>query len=256
MKAVNSLDLQPDRQSLSACSTEQRSKERPHINSKIGQQQSGGFLTIRNAWMEGRAPLPTDPVSIFETNFNNLLGVMLGSRTNILTDTGKSDVRPVTIINKQSGKALETENDSPSHSPRTRQVTRSGEPNQLWFIKRANFRKYTAVPAEIFRQAHRYWPSFLRFPFSGYSIIAAHGGLCLAVLNSLTAETDRLHDFPVVGQNSHLWSLVPDQNGYNFIVNLCSGRVLDVLDGSLKNYAPVHQYPFNGTDSQRWQLLA
>ena len=51
-------------------------------------------------------------------------------------------------------------------------------------------------------------------------------------------------------------TFVPDQKGYKFIVNLCGGRVLDVLDSSLKNYAPVNQYPFNGTDSQRWQLLS
>ena len=31
---------------------------------------------------------------------------------------------------------------------------------------------------------------------------------------------------------------------------------LDVVDSSLKNYAPVHQCPFNGADSQRWQLLS
>jgi hypothetical protein len=30
---------------------------------------------------------------------------------------------------------------------------------------------------------------------------------------------------------------------------------LDVADSSLKNYAAVHQYPFNGGDSQRWQLV-
>jgi hypothetical protein len=49
---------------------------------------------------------------------------------------------------------------------------------------------------------------------------------------------------------------MPDQKGYNFIVNLCSGQLLDVADSSLKNYAMVQQSRFNGTDSQRWQLLA
>ena len=54
---------------------------------------------------------------------------------------------------------------------------------------------------------------------------------------------------------SHLWGFVPDDTGFNFIVNLKSGLVLDVANDSLKNYATVWQYPFDGGDSQRWQLL-
>jgi hypothetical protein len=47
---------------------------------------------------------------------------------------------------------------------------------------------------------------------------------------------------------------VPDRKGFNFIVNVHSGQVLDVADKSLKNYAQVRHYPFTGADSQRWQL--
>lgn len=47
------------------------------MTSRIGQQQSDEFLTIRNAWMDGKTPMPGDPVSIFETNINNLLGAAL-----------------------------------------------------------------------------------------------------------------------------------------------------------------------------------
>jgi len=78
----------------------------------------------------------------------------------------------------------------------------------------------------IFREAHRYWPSFLRFPFPGYSLIAAHSGLCLDLLNSSNLENDRLQQSPVTGRSSHLWAFVPDQKG----CNLCSGRVLDVVE--------------------------
>jgi len=124
--------------------------------------------------------------------------------------------------------------------------------DERWFIKREKSRKYTALSAVTFREAHRYWPSFLRFPFPGYSLIAAHSGLCLDLLNSSNLENDRLQQSPVTGRSSHLWVFVPDRKG----CSLCSGRVLDVVDSSLKNYALVHQYPFNGADSQRWQLLS
>ena len=53
------------------------------------------------------------------------------------------------------------------------------------------------------------------------------------------------------GGKSHLWVFVPDNEGFNFIVNFHSGQVLDVSDNSLKNYATVRQFPLNGGESQR-----
>jgi hypothetical protein len=64
-----------------------------------------------------------------------------------------------------------------------------------------------------------------------------------------------IQQFPRNEGSSQLWGIVPDDTGFNFIVNLKSGLVLDVADNSLKNYATVWQFPFNGGDSQRWQLL-
>ena len=226
------------------------------MTSKIGQRQNYDFLTIRNAWMEGKAPMPSDPVSIFETNFNNLLGLLVGRETKVPLSPERCAAHPVTIINKLSGKALEVENASIDQAARIHQVTRNGTLNQRWFTKRANFSRYMAIPAAIFREVHRYWPSFFRFPLPGYSLIAAHSGLCLDILNGPTENSDTLQQSPVSGQSSHLWAFASDQKGYHFIVNLCSGRVLDVVDSSLKNYAMVQQSPFNGADSQRWQLFA
>ena len=48
------------------------------MTSGIRQQQSDSVLTIRNVWMEGKAPTPLNPVSIYETNINTLLGLFLG----------------------------------------------------------------------------------------------------------------------------------------------------------------------------------
>jgi Ricin-type beta-trefoil lectin domain-like len=112
------------------------------------------------------------------------------------------------------------------------------------------------IPAVIFREVYRHWPSFFRFPLPGCSLIAAHSGLCLDILNGSTENSDALQQSPVSGRSSHLWAFASDQKGYNFIVNLCNGQLLDVADSSLKNYAMVQQSRFNGTDSQRWQLLA
>jgi hypothetical protein len=226
------------------------------MTSRMGQQQSNDFLTIRNAWIEGKGPMPNDPVSIFETNFNNLLGLFLGRATTNRLGPERGTARPVTIINKLSGKALEVENASINQVARIYQVTRNDAANQQWFIKRTKFSKNMGIPAEIFREAYRFWPSFLRFRLPGYSLIAAHSGLCLDMLNAPTENGDALQQSPDNAQSGHLWAFASDQKGYNFIVNARSGRVLDVVDSSLKNYATVQQSPFNGADSQRWQLLA
>jgi|SRR6516164_2109219 len=154
------------------------------MTSRMGQQQSDGFLTKRNAWMEGKAPMPNDPPSIFETNFNNLLGLFLGRGTSILLGPERGAAEPVTIINKLSGKALEVENASINQAAHIHQVTRNGASNQRWFIKQAKFSIRVAIPAVMFREAYRFWPSFLRFPLPGYSLIATHSGLCLDILNT------------------------------------------------------------------------
>ena len=222
---------------------------------RIAQQKGDGLPILRNAWTNGKAAIPSDPVSIFETNFNNLLGLLLGKGTSILLGPGRYAVQPVTIINKLSGKALEVADSSTDQGARIRQVTRNGAPNQRWFIERTKFGKHMSMPGVIFREAHRYWPTCLRFPRVAYSVIADHSGLCLDIANGSTDNAEATQQFPLNGGSSHFWAFVPDRNGFNFIVNLHSGRVLDVAGGSLKNYATVEQHPFTGGDSQRWQLL-
>jgi hypothetical protein len=225
------------------------------MTSRMGQQQSDGLLTIRNAWMEGKAPMPSDPVSIFETNINNLLALFLGKGTSMLLGPERNATQPVTIVNKLSGKAVEVENSSANQGARIQQVTRNDAANQRWFTKHIKFSKHTAIPRVIFRQVHKYWPQILPFPQTAYSIIADHSGLCLDIAHGSTESAEVVQKFPLNGGNSHLWAFVPDKKGFNFIVNLCSGGVLDVADSSLKNYATVRQQPFNGGDSQRWQLF-
>jgi hypothetical protein len=203
--------------------------------------------------VEGKAPIPLNPISIYETNINNLLGLFLGKGTSILLGLERNTTRPVSIINKFSGMALEVEDSSADQGARIQQVTpNNGAANQRWFIK---FIEHAAVPGVIFHQVHRYWPKNFAFPRASYSVIADHSGLCLDILNGSTDGDEGVQKFPLKKRRSHLWAFVPDKEGFNFIANLCSGRVLDVADSSLKNYATVRQHPFNGGDSQRWQIF-
>jgi Ricin-type beta-trefoil lectin domain-like len=151
---------------------------------------------------------------------------------------------------------VEVENSSTSWGARIQQVTRNGAPNQRWFVKPMKLIRCRTIPEALSRKAHRYWSTFLRFPQAAYSLIADHSGLCLDILNGSTDNGVAVQQFSGNGSKSHLWAFVPDNEGFNFIVNLHSGQVLDVADNSLENYATVQQYPFNATDSQRWQLFS
>ena len=187
--------------------------------------------------------------------FDILFALVLGNGTDLLLETEKHEPRSVIIVNKFSGKALEVENSSVHQGARIQQVTLNGAAGQHWFVKFTKFIGRRTMLGTTGRQAQRFWPAFLRFPVAGYSLIADHSGLCLDIPNGSMDKAVAVQQFPLNGGSSHLWGFVPDDTGFNFIVNLKSGLVLDVADNSLKNYAAVWQFPFNGGDSQRWQLL-
>jgi len=199
-----------------------------------------------------------NPYSItgWNASFEILIAVLLGKGTTLLLGTETNPTQSVTIVNKLSGKVLEVEDSSTNWGARIQQITRNGAPNQRWFVKPMKLIKHRDIPEAIGRQGHRYWSTFLRFPQAAYSVIADHSGLCLDILNGSTDNGVAVQQFPGSGGKSQFWAFVPDNEGFNFIVNLHSRQVLDVADHSLKNYATVQQYPFNGGDSQRWQLFS
>ena len=200
---------------------------------------------------------PQNPYLIrgLEATFDVLFALVLGKGSDLLLETEKHEPRSVTFVNKGSDKALEVENSSDHQGTRIQQMTLSGAASQHWFVKFTKFIRCRTIPSTIGRQAQRFWAAFLQFPAAGYSLVADHSGLCLDIPNGSMDKAVAVQQFPLNGGSSHLWGFVPDDTGFNFIVNLKSGLVLDVADNSLKNYATVWQYPLNGGDSQRWQLL-
>ena len=76
------------------------------MTSRIRQQQNGNLPTIQNVRIEGKALIPCNPVSIYETNMNILFGLLLGKGTSILLGPERGADQPLTITNKLSAKAL------------------------------------------------------------------------------------------------------------------------------------------------------
>jgi Ricin-type beta-trefoil lectin domain-like len=232
------------------------------MNSKSqGKPPNDRLFNIRNRWLEGTTPMPRAFIPVCEANVNNLLTILTGPGRNshqtstINNNITKNVSQPVTIVNKLSDKALEIGNLLDEKGARIQQNARNGAANQRWFVKHAKFIMPRSLPRIAGRELLRYWPTFLRFPQAVYSIIADHSGLCLGILNDSTENSVGLQQSPVKRGNNLLWVFVSDLQGFNFIVNVYSGQVLDVADISLKNYAQVRQYPFTGADSQRWQLI-
>jgi hypothetical protein len=191
----------------------------------------------------------------WDASFGILAAVLLGRGTDLLCCTETNPTQSVTIVNKLSGKVLEVENSSTDWGARIHQVTRDGEANQRWFVNPVKLIWRRSISETLGGQTQRYWSNFLRFPQAVCSVIAEHSGLSLDILNSTTDRGVTVQQSAGNDGQSQLWAFVPDNKGFNFIVNLKSGQVLDVADNSLNNYAAVQQYPFNGGDSQRWQLF-
>jgi Ricin-type beta-trefoil lectin domain-like len=205
-------------------------------------RRSDFHLTGASVWLDGNAAMPsTDLITARGSPINTLLSHFFS--------TGRNASQSVIIVNKLSGKALEVENSSSNHGARIQQFTRNGTSNQRWFVKCTKFIKYRALPGMIRHRVRRFWPTFLPLPKAGYSLIADHSGLCLDVLNGSTDNAVAVQQLPLNRGNNQLWGFVPDNEGFNFIINLHSGEVLDVAE--IKNCAPVRQYPFNGGDNQR-----
>jgi arabinan endo-1,5-alpha-L-arabinosidase len=175
---------------------------------------------------------------------------------NIINELRTDGLESMTILNKLSGKALTVQDSSDKEGVHIQQATRNDAAHQRWYLRRARFIRFRSISRVVDREVLQYWQTILRVPQVGYSIVTDHSGQCLDLPNGATDNSVTLHQLPANARSQQMWAIIPDHQGFNFIVNLHNGQLLDVADSSFKNYAPVRNYPFNGGDSQRWQLLA
>jgi hypothetical protein len=212
-------------------------------------------------WLEGRLPLPSmNFIGALESSFDVVFALFgigkYATPSGIIINKLRTDrFQSMTILNKPSGKALTVEDSSTNQGARIEQITPSDAPNQRWSIKYVKSIWHHTSPGVIANEARRFWRPVLSLPQAGCSIMTDHSGLCLDVLNGSTDNTAAVQQARFQGWSNQLWAFVPDNKGFNFIVNLHSGQVLDVANKSLNNHVPVQQRPFNGGDHQRWQLI-
>ena len=224
-------------------------------------RQSDRLPNATGMWLEGRLPLPSmNLIAALESSFD-VVFALFGIGRNATPSGGvikrlRTDrFQSMTILNKLSGKALTVEDSSTDQGARIKQITRSDTPNQRWSIKYVKSNGHHTSPGMIANEARRFWRPMRSLPQAGCSIMADHSGLCLDVLNGSTDNTAAVQQARFDGRSNQLWAFVPDNKGFNFIVNLHSGQVLDVANKSLNNHVTVQQRPFSGGDHQRWQLI-
>ncbi|MEW2624573.1 RICIN domain-containing protein [Streptomyces sp. NPDC048106] len=132
------------------------------------------------------------------------------------------------IANKNSGLALDTQNEATGQGTLVDQATPNSSATQKWTLVSAGSGLY-----KIRNQA-----SGLVLGITGMS--TSDGGTALIWGDSGTAD--------------HLWRLNPDGTGYYKIVNSNSGLLLGVQNMSTSSGAQVLQWEDNGTADHLWKL--
>jgi len=82
-----------------------------------------------------------------------------------------------------------------------------------------------------------------------------NSGKVLGVSNMSTADSAQVVQFADSGTADHLWTFIPDANGYFRIQNQNSGKVLGVSNMSTADSAQVVQFADSGTADHLWQFI-
>ena len=86
-----------------------------------------------------------------------------------------------------------------------------------------------------------------------YYVIARNNGKVLDVDTGGWGNR-RVHQVEQLGQGNQRWSPVQTIDGYYFLFVEHSGKCLEVEASRTVDKAPVVEYQFNGTDTQKWIL--
>jgi uncharacterized protein len=181
-----------------------------------------------------------------------------------------ADGAAVRLRNGNSGKVLGVENMSTSDNARVLQWSDNGTADHRWTVvdngdgthklRNANSGKVLGVSGGSTAQAvqesdngsaDNRW----RFvPVGARRIQNQASGLVIGVANMATSDGGLAITWDDSGTSDHLWTALPDPDGYFRLRNGNSGKVLGVENGANANGARVLQWADNGTADHRWRL--
>ncbi len=94
-------------------------------------------------------------------------------------------------------------------------------------------------------------------PGSQFEILSKLDGKSLDVTNVSTADGASIQQWQYLGGANQKWNIVPTGGGYFEIVNVNSGKVLDVTGGgaALANGLTIQQWDYMGGYNQQWSIV-
>ncbi|TMC03906.1 MAG: RICIN domain-containing protein, partial [Chloroflexi bacterium] len=134
------------------------------------------------------------------------------------------------ITNRNSGLALDTQNDGTGQGSSVVQATSTTGTDQNWTL--------TAAGAGLYKIANQ------------------KSGLVLGISNESTSDGGTALIWGDNGTPDHLWQFIPAPGGRFKIANFNSGLVLGVSNQSTATGAQVLQWDDNGTPDHLWTLTA
>jgi hypothetical protein len=134
-----------------------------------------------------------------------------------------------TLINRNSGKALDVSGASTADGAAVQQYTNRNGTNQQW--------------------------QFLDSGGGYYRLKARHSGKVLDAYNRSTADGAAIVQWTDLNGTNQQWSLADSTGGYVRLINRNSAKALEVQNAATTDSAPVVQYSdWNGAN-QQWQLV-
>jgi hypothetical protein len=134
-----------------------------------------------------------------------------------------------TLVNRNSGKALDICGASTADGACVQQYTRSGGTNQQF--------------------------QFVSSGSGYYRVKARHSGKVLDDYNFSTADSAAVVQWTDNNTTNQQWSLADSSGGYVRLINRTSGKALEVQGAATTDGAPVVQYSDWGGTNQQWQLV-
>jgi hypothetical protein len=78
----------------------------------------------------------------------------------------------------------------------------------------------------------------------------------LEVTNASTSNGAIVQIWPSNNHNCQKWTITPAGNGTYKLLNVNSGKAVDVSGGSTADGAAIIQWPYSGATNQQWLLGA
>ena len=70
-----------------------------------------------------------------------------------------------------------------------------------------------------------------------------------------TSNNAKIQNYQHNGTDAQFWKITTDSDGYSTIINVKSGKALDVPGGTVANGKQLEQYTPNGSKAQKWKII-